>query len=132
MPEPGQQAIADYFRGRAEWRYGKAAEYPEDARNLRCAEGLEELAEYVLSLDPSDQRIIELTTLGVREGLFSPYVGDSSAYAISRFRFDSSSAEESCKHFLTRLVQHMIEDAPRAARLAGALDDDEDPGTQFN
>ena len=120
MATTGQQAIAEYFNARARWRYQKAAEYPDDPRNLRCAEGLEELASYVLSLDPSDERILELTTLGVREGGFSPF-HESAAYAVARFRFHCR--DEDCGAFLTSLLGVMRDDALRVARERGDLDE---------
>src|SRR5260370_18910815 len=86
-----QQAIAEHFREQARWRRERAAEYPDDHRNVTIAAGLEELADYVLSLPPSDERLRELGRAGMLEGLFSPPSGAASAYAISRFRFPSSS-----------------------------------------
>ena len=122
MATTGQQAIADYLNEQADWRRREAAEYPDDPRNLRCAEGLEELAGYVLSLDPSDQRIIELTTLGVRDGRFSPSPGGFAANAVARFRFDRRG--EGCGGFLTSLVRLMRNDALRFAGDPGELGGD--------
>ena len=124
----GQRAIADYLLEQARWRGEKAEQYPEDARNLRCAAGLKELAEYVLGLSPTDERVLELTTLGVREGMFSPYPavgpgGGNAPYAISRFRFHAYGADEDCEHFLARLVVHMRDDALAFAREQGELPD---------
>jgi hypothetical protein len=114
----GQQAIAAYLNTQADWRSQKAVEYPEDPRNLRCAEGLRELASYVLSLDPSDERIMEMTTLGVREGVFSPF-HESAAYAVARFRFHRR--DEDCGAFLTSLLGVMRDDALKLAKDQGAL-----------
>jgi hypothetical protein len=46
----------------AEWRHGKAEEYPDDSRNLEAAEDLERLAKEVADLTESDivQRIESL------------------------------------------------------------------------
>jgi hypothetical protein len=109
-----QAAIADHFREQVRWRSEKAAEYPDDYRNEQCADGLEELAAYVLSLPADDERIIELGTLGVRDGLFSPFSGDLAAYAISRFRFDDGRDE--CGGFLANLVKRLRDDAIRFAK----------------
>jgi hypothetical protein len=122
MVTTAQQAIADHFHDQARWRSEKAAEYPEDHRNARCADGLEDLAEYVLGLPADDERLIELAAIGVREGLFSPLPGDSAAYAIGRFRFDR--ADKDCGHFLASLVRMVRDDAIRQAQLAGEIDVD--------
>ena len=64
MVTASSSAIADYFRDQVRWRSEKAAECPEDSRNERCADGLEELAAYVLGLPVDDERIIERAVLG--------------------------------------------------------------------
>jgi len=42
-----REELADEFRFQAEWRRQKAAEYPDDKRNLEAAEILSRLAETV-------------------------------------------------------------------------------------
>jgi hypothetical protein len=119
-----QQAIADHFREQARWRRDKAAEYPDDQRNAQCAAGLEELAEYVLGLPADDERVIELTTLGVRDGMFSPFPGSPAEHAIGRFRFHRG--DEDCGQFLAELVRRMRDDALRFGREHGAIPDESD------
>jgi hypothetical protein len=119
----GRRLIADYLLEQARWRGEKAEEYPEDGRNLRCAEGLKALAEYVLSLPATDERILDLTSMGVRAEMFSPppVLGPPGAaqaqYAISQFRFHDPG--EDCDRFLTELVRLMRDDALRFARESG-------------
>jgi Shedu protein SduA, C-terminal len=49
--------LAQDFEHKADWRDAKAAEYPEDERNERAAEGLRELAAYVRTLPDDDPRL---------------------------------------------------------------------------
>ena len=49
-PSTFQLSVADLVRGTADWRRRKAEEYDRDARNLRCAEALDDLAAHVLAL----------------------------------------------------------------------------------
>jgi hypothetical protein len=116
-----QQAIAEHFREQARWRRERAAEYPDDHRNVTSAAGLEELADYVLSLPPSDERLRELGRAGMLEGLFSPPSGGAAAYAISRFRFRSSA--EGYDRFLTVLVSSLNKDAAVEATQFGWIDE---------
>jgi hypothetical protein len=53
-----REPLADYFQSQARWREMKAEEYPDDERrNLAAAEALEEMADYVLTLTPHDDRL---------------------------------------------------------------------------
>jgi hypothetical protein len=106
-----QQHVANYFRDLSDWRRSRADEYPEDPRNAQSAEGLNELAEYVLRLPPSDERLVELTALGTSGGVFRPRPGAPAATAVARFRFDDPN--EPCDGFLTTLEKLLREDARR-------------------
>jgi hypothetical protein len=44
-------------------------------------------ADYALGLPASDERIPELTTLGVGESMFNSLAGDSAEHGIAGFRF---------------------------------------------
>lgn len=81
--------------------------------------GWRELAAYIHSLPDDDERIIELGTWGVREGLFMVPPGGSAQYAISRFRFYQR--DDDCDLFLSDLVELVKEDAIRQAQDAGEL-----------
>jgi hypothetical protein len=116
------ELIAVYLEDQAAWRYEKATEYPDDARNKRSAHGLRELAAYVRGLPSNDERIIELGTIGVRDGLFSPPVvgGPDASHAISRFRFNNPL--DDCDQFLTDLIPQVRADAIEQAYFAGVLE----------
>ena len=114
----------EYFREQADWRRQKAADYPNDRRNLRAAHGLGELATHVLSLPAGDERIQELASLAVRDGVFSPY--EEGSHEISRFRFHDQ--WESCDAFLSRLVGIMTRDQMQLAEDGGVFFDDATQG----
>jgi hypothetical protein len=54
------RALSEYFRSQADWRRGKAEEYPDDTGNLRSAEALDALAAFV---EPTDHGIAEAGSL---------------------------------------------------------------------
>ena len=60
-----KELLAEAFGGQARWRSEKAEEYPDDERNPRSAAGRDHLAEYVVSLSDTDERVRELATLVV-------------------------------------------------------------------
>ena len=62
-----KHAIAEYLREQARWREPKAEQYPDDARNERCAAGLRALAEHVESLPDDDERLLILRARGADE-----------------------------------------------------------------
>lgn len=122
MADP-RQAIADYMRQVGAWRRRKAEEYDRDARNLRCAAGLDDLADVVLALPPADERLAVLARLAMTEGLFTP--GQQTSYEIGRFRFHSDAA--TCDAFLDRLVELASADAGEHGRFGGRLPPGDDP-----
>ena len=65
-----QSAIADHFQDQSRWRAVKAAEYPDDHRNGQAADGLEELAQYVLGLPEADPRIVAVGLLCDADGAY--------------------------------------------------------------
>ena len=90
-----------------------------DPRSRRSADGLTELAQFVLDLPVDDERVRELATLAVREGVFMPFPeGDR---LISRFRFDDPGQES--ERFLTELAAATRREAVDFAREHGALPD---------
>ncbi len=118
-----QRLMADRFREIAAWRRRKAEEYDRDARNLRCAAGLEELAAFVLELPQDDARIRELTRLAVLGEAFEP--GQQTAYEIGRFRFHHP--EVGLDAFLDRLVELATADRGEMGRFGGRLPEGDDP-----
>ena len=115
----GQRALVDYIREvgcrQAAEKGGRAG--PRRARG--GADGLGKLATYVLRLPPDDGRVLELTSLGYRAGVFAPY--EEAAAAIARFRRDDPC--EDCEAFLARLVRLMRDGALRHARAHGVFGD---------
>lgn len=118
-----QRLMADRFREIAAWRRRKAEEYDRDARNLRCAAGLEELADFVLELPQDDARIQALTRLAMRGEAFDP--GQQTSYEIGRFRFHHP--EVGLDAFLDRLVELATADRGEMGRFGGRLPEGDDP-----
>jgi hypothetical protein len=78
--------LAQHLREQSEWRAAKAEEYPEDARNRRCAEALANLAAYV-DARPDDDPVIErLAAVAYFEDLYMP--AEEAGRMISRYGFD--------------------------------------------
>jgi len=80
------------------------------------AQVLEGLAAFVRSLPESDERLLLLGTLAVRNGQFVP--GGGAQHAIARFVGPSP---EACDTFLTNLVHIARDDALARARAHGVL-----------
>ncbi len=120
---PVRQALADHFRVVADWRRRKAEEYDRDARNLRTAAALEELASHVLALPADDPRLRDLERLAFQGEVFAP--GQMTAYEIGRFRFHH--AEAGLDPFLDRLVELATADRGEQGRFGGRLPEGDDP-----
>jgi hypothetical protein len=118
-PTGGQRALADYIREVAGRVAAESGEHPDDPRRRQCAAGLRELAACVLRLPADDERLLELTSLGYRVGVFAPF--EEAAAAIAGFRRDDP--REACGAFLARLVGLMRDGALRHARAHGVLGD---------
>ena len=106
------QVIVDYLESQAAWRDQKAAEYPDDTRNNRSAEGLRMLAAHVRQLPPGDERVRDLfarccTDLGGHP-LDVFLAGDLVGYAVARFRFHDPN--DDCDAFLTSLAAFALDD----------------------
>ena len=80
-----QVLIAEYLTQIADWRRRRYQDDLRDERNLRSAEGIEELGRYVRGLADDDERIVDLERLW-RQGE-QIEVGQQAAYEIGRFRF---------------------------------------------
>jgi hypothetical protein len=96
-----QQAFAEHLRAVAQWRRDKMQEFDPDPRNLRSAAGLEELADYWLSLPEDDERVAELTALTFLGQMFRP--GQRTEWEIPRFRFYHE--ESTVEGFLHNLLE---------------------------
>lgn len=117
-----RQAIATYVRSLADWRRRKAEEYDRDARNLRAAAGLEELADYIEALS-DDARVRRLREIAFTGDLFTP--GQQTAYELGRFRFHH--ADSRLDAFLDRIVEFAEFDAQEQGRFGGLLPPGDDP-----
>ncbi len=119
------EAFADFCRTTAAWRRRKAEEYDRDARNLRTAAALEELADYVLTLEDDDPRLRELARLTTEGDEFRP--DQRVLYEIGRFRFHHP--ETGLDAFLDTLVELAIADKGEMGRFGGRLPEGDDPWT---
>lgn len=102
-----QHAFAEQLRAVAQWRRDKMQEFDPDPRNLRSAAGLEELADFWLSLSDDDDRVAELTSLTFLGQMFRP--GQRTEWEIPRFRFYHE--ESTIEGFLNRLLELARQDA---------------------
>jgi hypothetical protein len=109
--------LAEHFHWAASWRLEKAAQYPDDPRNEQCAEGLQELAQYVEALPEDDERLRELSSLAIRDGATAFSV--DARWAIDRFRFHDAFAD--VDDFLTKLVKIEVAGSVAMMREAGLL-----------
>ncbi len=118
-----QQAVAEFIRATASWRRRKAEEYDRDARNLRSAAALEELADHVLALPADDPRLRELARLTTEGEEFRP--DQRVLYELGRFRFHHP--EAGLDPFLDTLVELAIADKGEQGRFGGRLPEGDDP-----
>lgn len=116
-------SVAAYLREVAAWRRRKAEEYDRDARNLRSAAGLEDLADHVLGLAADDPRLRELARVAGEGGAFRP--DQRVIYEAGRFRFHH--AEAGLDPFLDTLVELAIADRGEQGRFGGRLPEGDDP-----
>ena len=123
MPTTTQQAMADYLGTVAEWPRRKAEEYDRDARNLRTAAALAELADHVLGLPADDPRLLALTGLAMTGEQFTP--GQQTSYEIGRFRFHHP--DVGLDAFLDRLVELASLDRGEQGRFGGRMPEGDDP-----
>ncbi len=122
-PPDFSRSFAEYCRTVADWRRRKADEYDRDPRNLRVAEGLEALAEYVVQLPAGDPRLRELIRLTVEGDLFRP--DQRVHYELGRFRFHHP--EAGLDPFLDTLVELAMLDKGEQGRFGGRLPEGDDP-----
>ena len=94
-------ALRAYLRDIADWRRRRAQEYDRDPRNVRTADGLDELAGAIDALPADDTRLVRLSQLGLRGELFEP--GQQLHYEVGRFRFHN--ADVTTDGFLTTMVE---------------------------
>jgi hypothetical protein len=115
--------LAAFCRSTADWRRRKAEEYDRDARNLRTAAALDDLADHVLALPADDPRLRELKRLASSGDDFTP--DQRVLYELGRFRFHH--AEAGLDPFLDALVELAILDRGEHGRFGGRLPEGDDP-----
>ena len=84
---PVRARLAAYLRQEAQWRDGKAVDYPDDPRNARSAETLRALADHGDGLpeDDADFRALEAIQERYALGVFAP--GEEAERLISKLGF---------------------------------------------
>lgn len=122
-PSRFQVSFAAFCRATADWRRRKAEEYDRDARNVRTAAALEELAEYVLGLAADDTRLLGLQRLAGTGDEFTP--DQRVLYELGRFRFHHPDA--GLDPFLDTLVELAEADRGEAGRFGGRMPEGDDP-----
>ncbi len=108
-------ALTAWLGGIADWRRQRAQEYDRDTRNLRTADGLDELAALIRDLPPDDPRLDRLARLGLRGEVFDP--GQQLHYETGRFRFFHPDA--SVDAFLDTMVELAESDMREQGRFGG-------------
>lgn len=122
-PSRFQLSFAAFCRSTADWRRRKAEEFDRDARNLRTAGALDELAEYVLLLPATDARLTELQRLASSSDDFTP--DQRVLYEMGRFRFHQP--DTGLDPFLDTLVELAWADRGEAGRFGGRMPEGDDP-----
>lgn len=120
---PFQASFAAFCEATAAWRRRKAEEYDRDARNLRTAAALDELAALVRALPPDDARLTELERLAGEAGEFRP--DQRVLYELGRLRFHHP--ETTLDPFLDTLVDLALADRGEQGRFGGRLPEGDDP-----
>lgn len=82
--------LATYLREQAEWREGKAVEYPEDLRNAGCAAALRSLADYIEREGAAHPAVLALDAMQSDYELDRFVPGEDGRRLISRFGFDQA------------------------------------------
>lgn len=116
-----RRSIAERVEAIAAWRrereqqdmYGLGPEVA--ARSRRSAEGLDELATYVGSLDESDERLRTIARLAFYGDQFDP--GATMLHELGRFRFHDP--EATVAGFLNRMVELAELDASERDQFGG-------------
>lgn len=122
-PSAFQRSFAEFCRATADWRRRKAEEYDRDARNLRTAGALEEMAAFVLALPADEPRLRDLQRLAGEGDAFVP--DQRVLYELGRLRFHQP--DVGLDPFLTTLVELAEADRGEAGRFGGRLPEGDDP-----
>ena len=107
--------FADYLLGVASWRRAKFDDDLRDPRNIRSADGILAIRDFVLALPEDDPRLIELSRVALFGEQFAP--GQQTAYAIGLFWFHDQSA--TLDGFLSHITELAKQDAGEAGKFGG-------------
>ena len=118
-----QRSMSDYCRDVAAWRRQRFDDPHRDSRNLRSADGLEELAVFVLDLPEDDASLLKLAEFAANHDEFMP--GQQVAWEIARFRFYH--AFGSCDAFVIHLSELAEKDSTEHGRFGGRMAEGDDP-----
>lgn len=103
----GASPLAAFIRDLSAWRRGQAQKFPDDPRNRRSADALEELALEIERPRPGDPVLVELERLDVYDGAGAVHLGSSAWRLVSRYGFDR---RPDVRAFLQLLLSAVAED----------------------
>lgn len=97
--------FVEYLRGQAHWRELKADEWPDDTRNLRCAQHLYAFAAHVERLPETNENLRLLAAIQEPYNLevFTPR--EEAGRLVSRFGFDNGTGDATAEDFDAFLVE---------------------------
>jgi hypothetical protein len=128
------QHLADVYEGTVWWRNQKAEQYPDDSRNIRCANALAAAVDYLRSLERPDTKKGLMLFVGFEDQLeTSQFNSDrwtiisSDGPAVARFFFDRGSGEPTDRDF-DRLIVDTFYDTLRGWRDSIESGDMQPPG----
>ena len=104
---PTASPLATFVRDQAAWRRGQAQKFPDDHRNRRSAEALEDLASAIDQLRPGDPVLLELARLDIYDEKGALHIGPSAYRLVSRYGFDR---QPDARAFLQLLLAAIADD----------------------
>jgi hypothetical protein len=120
-----QELYYEAFEMQGQWREEKAAEFPDDERNMQSAAGLHALAEWFFGLPENHPLLHRLAVAAQRcANQGDSAVMEEESRLISRFRFGTG---ESFEEFIETLIENLTPEADpleakrRESRLRRAL-----------
>ena len=104
-------ALAEYLEQGALWREEMGERHPEDLRNLRSAEAMRRLADYIRSLSAGDERLQALHVLNPLEDVWA-LSGEETRHFTSRIGFHGPPSNDPAEldELLSRLLEAVVSD----------------------
>jgi hypothetical protein len=112
-----KELLLSNIENTADWRAGKAVEYPDDAiRNNNCSEALRELHIYVEAL-PDEHALWQAMKKCIDYGVGLYSIGEKENYMLSRYGFFQHGGEDPEEFVaeLTRVYEEALEEAQEEA-----------------